>query len=342
MKIVIPDDAPPVYQDHPEAARLRELGELVIYGAKAASEEELIERLQGAAVVINVRSFTEFGERIVAALPDLRLVSVLGTGTDNFDLEGCSRHGVVVTNTPGASTVSVAELTLALMLSVARRVPLVDRKAREGVWHHPWGFELRGKVLGVVGLGLIGQEVARLGKALGMHVIAWSFRDDPARAEALGVERLSLDELMSRADVVSVHVRNSPEARGLIGVREIERMKPSAILINTARAAIVDQEALLAALREGRIAGAGLDVFLQEPLPPDHSWRDLDNVVLTPHVGWVTEEASARLAAMPVENILAYLAGAPRNVVNPRALEHPKQRADPRSRAQQHKESGRG
>lgn len=325
MRIVIPDDFPPVYQGHAELERLRGLGEVAVYGARAATEPELIERLAGATVALNVRAYTVFSERVVAALPELKLVSILGTGTDNCDLDACSRHGVVVTNTPGASTVSVAELTLALMLAVARHVALSDRKVREGIWRHQHGIELRGKTLGVVGLGLIGQEVARLGRALGMRVIAWSFRDDPARAEALGVTRMPLEGLLREADVVSIHVRNSPEASGLIGRREIALMKPSAILINTARAAIVEEEALLEALREGRLAGAGLDVFLEEPLPPESPWLALDNVVLTPHVGWVTHEAAARLAAAPVENIVAYFAGRPTNVVNPAALTHPKQ-----------------
>lgn len=325
MKIVIPDDCPPVYQDHPELTRLRQYGEVEVHGTKAGSDEELIERLRGADLAINVRAYSVFSERVVAALPELRLVSILGTGTDNFDLPACTRHGVVVTNTPGASTVSVAELTMALLLAVARHVALSDRKVREGVWYHQHGVELRGKVLGIVGLGLIGHEVARLAQAFGMRVIAWSYRNDPSRAAALGVEMVALDELLRRSDVVSLHVRSSAESRGLIGRREIGLMKPTAILINTARAAIVDQEALLEALRQGGLAGAGVDVFLEEPLPPDSPWGQLDNVVLTPHVGWVTHEASARLAQAPVDNIVNYLAGRPTNVVNPEALQHPKQ-----------------
>lgn len=326
MKIVIPDDFPPVYQDHPEVERLRQRGEVAIYNTKASSPAELIDRLRGAEVAINVRAYSVFDEPLLAALPELRIVSILGTGTDNFDLPACSRHGVVVTNCPGASTTSVAELTLALLLAAARHVALADRKVREGIWYHEHGFELRGKTLGVVGLGLIGQEVVRLGKALGMRVIAWSFHDDAARQTALGIETVPLDDLLRQADVVSIHLRNSSEARGLIGRREIGLMKPSALLINTARAAIVDQDALLDALREKSIAGAGLDVFLQEPLPADNPWVKLDNVVLSPHVGWVTNEASERLARAPVDNVLSYLDGQPTNVVNPAALEHPKQR----------------
>jgi phosphoglycerate dehydrogenase-like enzyme len=326
MKIVIPDDFPPVYQDHPEVERLRQRGDVAIYSTKAASPAELIDRLRGAEVAINVRAYSVFDEPVLAALPELRIVSILGTGTDNFDLPACSRHGVVVTNCPGASTTSVAELTLALLLAAARHLALADRKVREGIWYHEHGIELRGKILGVVGLGLIGQEVVRLGKALGMRVIGWSFHDDAAREAALGIETVALDDLLRQADVVTIHLRNSSEARGLIGRREIELMKPSALLINTARAAIVDQDALLDALREKRIAGAGLDVFLQEPLPADNPWVKLDNVVLSPHVGWVTNEASERLARAPVDNVLNYLDGHPTNVVNPAALEHPKQR----------------
>jgi D-3-phosphoglycerate dehydrogenase len=323
MRIVIPDDFPPVYQDHPEVERLRQRGEVAVYSTKAGSEAELIDRLRGADIAINVRSYTRFDEQLLTALPDLRMVSILGTGTDNFDLSACTRHGVVVTNTPGASTTSVAELTIALLLATARHVALTDRKVREGIWYHQHGFELRGKTLGVVGLGLIGQEVARLARAFGMEVIAWSFHDDPARAAALGVEMVALDDLLRRSDVVSIHVRNSSEARGMIGSRELGLMKSTAVLINTARAAVVDQDALTEALREKRIAGAGLDVFLQEPLPADNPWVTLDNVVLTPHVGWVTHEASERLARAPVDNIFNYLDGRPTHVVNPAVLKHP-------------------
>jgi D-3-phosphoglycerate dehydrogenase len=322
MRIVIPDDYPPVYAGHPELERLRELGEVIVHGTRAADEAELIARLEGAQVALNVRAYSAFTERVITALPSLRLISILGTGTDNVDLAACDRHGVAVTNTPGASTVSVAELTLALIFAVARRIALVDRKAREGVWHHELGIELRGKTLGVIGLGLIGAEVARLGRAIGMETIAWSYREDPARAAALEATVVPLDELLDRSDVVSVHVRNTPEARGLLGKREIARLKPGAILINTARAAIVDEAALREALAAGRIGGAGLDVFSQEPLPAKNAWSGLDNVVLTPHVGWVTHEASERLAAAPVENIARYLAGRPQNVVNPAALRH--------------------
>jgi D-3-phosphoglycerate dehydrogenase len=325
-KIVIPDDYPPVYQHDPELDRLRALGEVAVYNTRAASESELIDRLRGAAVAINVRSYSAFAERVVGSLPDLRLISILGTGTDNVDLAACDRFGVVVTNTPGASTTSVAELTIGLLLAAARNIALHDRKVRTGEWRHEAGFELRGKTLGVVGLGLIGQEVARLGKALEMRTVGWSFRRNESRAASLGVELVELDDLFREADAVTLHVRSTPESRGLVGRRELRLMKRTAVLVNTARAAVVDRTALLEALSEGWIAGAGLDVFDEEPLPAENPWSRLENVVLSPHVGWVTREASARLAAMPVDNVEAYLAGRPTNVVNPSALDHERQR----------------
>ncbi|MCL5027172.1 MAG: hypothetical protein M1531_11900 [Chloroflexi bacterium] len=326
MKIVIPDDFPPVYEGHPEVERLRQYGEVAVHSSKAASVGELLERLKGAQIVINVRSYTVFDAALFAACPELRLVSILGTGTDNVDMTAASANGVLVTNTPGASTVSVAELTFALMLAAARHIALADRKVREGEWYHALGFELRGKTLGLLGLGTIGQEVARLGQAFGMRVVAWSITHDPERARSLGVDLLDRDEVLRQADIVSLHLRASPQTTGIIGERELGLMKPSAILVNTARGVLVDEAALARALRTGRIAGAGVDAYPQEPLPADSPLRGLDNLVLSPHVGWVTNEASVRLTAMPVDNVAAYIAGKPQYAVNPEALKHPKQK----------------
>ena len=319
-RIVIPDDFPPVYKGHPELERLKALGDVAVYDTKAIDTEELAGRLEHAEVVVNVRAFSRFDRHLLARLPELKLISILGTGTDNVDLDAATDLGVVVANAPGASTTSVAELNFALILAVARAVALSDRKVREGVWHHQHGMELYGKTVGIVGLGLIGSEVARFAQAFGMNAVAWSFSHDPVRADRLGIRLVDLDDLFRISDVVSLHVRNSPEAAGLVGPRQIGLMKRGSILINTARAAVVDEDSLLAALREGRLAGAGLDVFAQEPLPADNPWVQLDNVVLTPHVGWVTHDSSERLMKMPGDNIVAFLEGKPANVVNPEAL----------------------
>jgi D-3-phosphoglycerate dehydrogenase len=249
----------------------------------------------------------------------LRLISILGTGTDNVDLAAAARRDVTVTNTPAVGAASVAELTLGLMLAAVRCIPLSDARVRQGVWQHEEGPELDGKTLGLLGLGAIGSRVARMGIGLGMRVIAWSFTRDPERAAALGVELVAeRDEVFRRSDVLSVHLRNTPEVRGLVGARELSLMKPTAYLINTARGALVDAVALAEALRAGRLAGAGLDVFTEEPLPPERNpFVDVNTVVLTPHLGAVTREANARSRAMPVDNIIAFLEGSPRNVVPP-------------------------
>jgi D-3-phosphoglycerate dehydrogenase len=318
--IVVPDDHPVFYggADQADLRRLAPQGSVRVYSSRFVDRAELFERIAPADVLINVRAYCVLDDEAMARAPELRMISIMGTGTDNVDLDAATRRGIVVTNTPAVGGVSVAELTLGLLLAVARAIPLSDRRLREGLWQHVEGPELYAKTLGLLGLGAIGQHVARLGRGLGMRVIAWSYRQDAARAAACGAELVDRDEVFRQADVVSVHVRNTPEARGLVGARELALMKPSALLINTARAAIVDQEALVEALRAGRIAGAGLDVFLEEPLSPaSNPYTEFDNVVLTPHIGAVTAEANARARKMPVDNILAFFAGTPEHVVNP-------------------------
>ncbi len=318
VRIVVPDDYPPTYggPDQEDLRRLVEYGAVTVHTTRFADRAEFFARIAPAEVVINVRAYSVFDEEALDHAPDLRLISILGTGTDNVDLKAAARRGVTVTNTPGVGAPSVAELALGLMLATARAIPLSDRRLRAGTWQHVEGPELQGKTLGLLGLGAIGQHLARLGRGLGMRVVAWSFREDADRAAACGAALVGRDELFRQADVVSVHLRNSPEARGFVGARELALMKPTALLINTARAAIVDQEALVDALRAGRLGGAGLDVYLQEPLTPEaNPYREFDNVVLLPHVGAVTREANARSRTMPVDNIIAFLAGRPVHVV---------------------------
>jgi D-3-phosphoglycerate dehydrogenase len=323
ITVVVPDDFPPTYADldQPDLARLRPRADVRLYTTRAADRAELFARIAPAEALINVRAYTVLDEEAFAHAPLLRLVSVLGTGTDNVDLAAATRRRIVVTNTPGVGALSVAELALGLILSVARAIPLSEARLRQGVWQHVEGPELYGKTLGLLGLGAIGSRLAELGRCLGMQVVAWSWSQDAARAERLGVRVVERDDVFRLADVVSLHLRNTPEARGFVGARELGLMKPSAILINTARAAIVDQNALVDALHSGRLAGAGIDVHAEEPLPVDRNvFAGLDNVVLTPHIGAVTAEAATRSRAMPVDNILAFLDGRPEHVVNPQAL----------------------
>jgi len=319
MEIVIPDDYPPTYAsvDQVDLQRLAAYGVVKLFTTRAVDRAELFDRIAPADVIINVRAYTALDDEAFEHTPRLKMVSILGTGTDNVDLEAATRRGISVTNTPGVGAPSVAELTLGLMLGLVRAIPLSDARVRQGTWQHVEGPELAGKTLGLLGLGAIGQHVARFGRGLGMHVVAWSFSPDAQRADRLGVQLVERDDVFRRADIVSVHLRNTPEMRGVVGARELSLMKPSAYLINTARGALVDESALAAALRANAIAGAALDVYTEEPLLPERNpFRDLSNVVLTPHIGAVTREANTRSRAMPVDNIIAYLQGHPQHLVN--------------------------
>ncbi len=320
MDIVIPDDSPPTYASLEQAdlRRLAAYGSVRLHTSRAENRDDLFARLANAEIVINVRAYTAFDEELLERANRLKLISILGTGTDNVDLAAAQRRGVTVTNTPAVGAPSVAELTLGLMLATVRAIPLSDGRVRAGAWQHVEGPELEGKTLGVLGLGAIGSRVARMGRGLGMRVVAWSVRPDPQRAHALGVELVERDEVFRQADVLSVHLRNTPEMRGVVGARELALLRPTSYVINTARGALVDSDALAAAIRTGKLAGAGLDVFTEEPLPPErNAFLDLPSVVLTPHLGAVTREANARSRAMPVDNIIAFLEGRPQNVVAP-------------------------
>lgn len=310
-RIVIPDDAPPVMASSAAYRALVDRTAVEHHDTLPAGEARLIERIAGADVVINIRSSTRFTEAVFRQSSSLRLLSLWGTGTDNVDLQAAACHGVTVTNTPGVSALSIAEHALALMLAVARQIPHMDTSIRQGQWPRGQAVQMHGKTLGVVGLGAVGRQFARLGTGIGMRVIAWTMHPNPA----LGFELVSLDELLRSSDVVSLHLRLSPETRGFIGKPEIEKMKPSAILINTARGAIVDEQALLDALTTNRIAGAGLDVFETEPLPQGHPLTRLDNVVLTPHSAGVTPEALEAGLKLSIDNVWNFLDGHPTNVV---------------------------
>lgn len=307
--IVVPDDFPAALAGTGALARLRTLGRVTHYETRPPDAQTLAQRIAGAGVVVNIRAYSKFTADLLSGMPSLRLISVFGTGTDNVDLEACRRHGVAVTNTPGANAVAVAEHTLALMLAAARQVPRLDRETREGKWPRGLSVQLHGKTLGLIGLGAIGQQVARLARGLGMRVVAWTYHPDPALAAELGVDLKAFEEVLAEADVVSVHVRQTPGATGLVGAREMARMKRGAILVNTARGPIVDRAALADALRGGHLAAAGLDVFDVEPVPPDDPLLALPNAILTPHcAGMVPEAIEAGLEAA-VDNVAAFLAG---------------------------------
>ena len=316
VTIVVPDDFPSVFNGTEAHKRAMELGDVAVFKERGADqEEELIRRLGRARVAINIRAHAKFTEPVFRACPTLKLVSVWGTGVDNVDLHAAGRNGVTVCNTPGVNANAVAEHALTLMLAVARRVPALDQAMRGGQWPRELLAQLHGKTLGVFGLGAIGSRVATLGKAIGMNVLAWSARGDEKRAKAAGARPAPKEDILREADVVSLHVRLEPQTRGLLGRKEFALMKPTAILINTGRGALVDREALLAALRERKIQGAGLDVFHEEPLKPDDPILALPNVVLSPHIAGQTPEVIRDGLLRAVQNVENFLKGSPTDLV---------------------------
>ncbi len=314
--IVVPDDFPSVFEGTPAHDRAKKLGDVAVFTERGADrEQELIQRIGRAQVAINIRAHARFTDGVFAACPALELVSVWGTGTDNIDLNAAGMRGVTVCNTPGVNAFAVAEHTLTLMLAVARKIPTLDSEMRQGKWPREMLTQLLGKTLGVFGMGTIGARVVALGKAIGMDVLGWSAREDAGRTRAAGAVPASKEEILARADVVSLHVRLSPETRSFLGRKELALMKPTAILVNTGRGALVDRDALLAALKDRKILGAGLDVFHQEPLAPDDPILSLPNVVCSPHNAGQTPEVIRDGLLRAVENVEHFLRGKPRDLV---------------------------
>ncbi len=320
QKIVVPDDINGAFRSSPSLARLQGAA-VEIHGARPAGEAELVARIRDAHVVLSFRpAFTRFPRSVLDAAKNLRLIAISGTGTEDVDVAEATARGIAVANVVGPSNRAVAEHCLALMLSVARSVPAQDRSIRRGEWQAAQGIELGGKVLGIVGVSGISSELAPLARALGMTVVSWSRNNDPARAAAIGSQAVALDHLLATADVISLHVRLNDTTRHMIGADAFARMKPGAILINTARGGVVDEAALIGALASGKLTGAGLDVFAREPLPKNHPFLTMDNVVMTPVSAWSTADASARMINQSIENVVRFLSGTPINIVNPGAL----------------------
>ena len=317
--IVVPDDFPSVFADSAAHERARRLGEVRVCAERGAEEEaELIRRIGNAPIAINVRAHARFTDAVFQACPKLQMVSIWGTGTDNIDLDAAARRGVTVCNTPGVNAIAVAEHTFALMLAVARKLCRIDREMRAGEWPRDMLTQLHGKTLGVFGMGAIGSRVAALGRAFGMEVLRWSLRRDARRLRAEGVTPGAKEQILRRADAITLHLRPTPETRDFIGREVFALMKPEAILVNTGRGALVDREALVDALTNGRIAGAGLDVFHDEPIKPDDPLLGLPNTVLSPHNAGQTPEVRRDGLLLAIQNVENFLAGRPTHVVTPR------------------------
>ncbi|MDX3071367.1 D-2-hydroxyacid dehydrogenase family protein [Streptomyces sp. MI02-7b] len=276
--------------------------------------DALVAALDGFDVVVAMRERTPFTAERFAALPALRLLVTTGMVNASIDLEAARRHGVTVCGTDSPAH-AAAELTWGLILSLTRHIHQEAAGMRRGEWQHSIGGDLEGRTLGIVGLGRLGARVAAIGTAFGMRVLAWSTHLDPARAAGHGALAVDKEELFSTSDVVSVHYKLSERSTGLVGAGELAWMKPTALLVNTSRGPLVDRPALVAALREGRIAGAALDVYDIEPLPPRDELRTLPNTLLTPHLGYVTEATYDVFYRQAAEDIAAFRDGTPLRVL---------------------------
>ena len=288
--------------------------DVVAFADHLDDEGALAARLADFDIVMAMRERTAFTRTLLGRLPKLRLLITAGMRNASIDVKAAAERGVIVCGTAGLPY-PTSELAWGLILALMRRVPAEDRAVREGRWQTTVGLGLNGKTLGVLGLGTLGSRAARVGSAFEMQVLAWSANLTAERATEVGATLVSKDDLLARSDIVSIHLVLGERTRELIGARELGLMKRTAYLVNTSRGPIVDEAALVRALRDGTIAGAGLDVFDTEPLPKDHPFRSLPNTVISPHLGYVTEETYRIFYGQALEDIQAFLRGEPVRVL---------------------------
>jgi len=314
MRVSILDDYQGVALDMADWSALRSRGvEIAVERHPFVDEDAAVRAMADSEVVAAMRERTAFPKSLLDRLPKLKLLITTGMRNASFDMEALKAKGVTVCGTggPGGGNEDTAELAWGLILGAARRIAEDHALMRQGGWQTRIGHRVAGKTIGCLGLGRLGSAVARVGIAFGMKAIAWSQNLTAEKAAEQGVERVEKDELFRRSDILSVHLVLSPRSRGLVGAREIGLMKPSAILVNTSRGPIVDTEAVIAALKAGKLAYGGFDVYDKEPLPIDHPLRTAPNVILTPHIGYVTDENYRSSYPQIVENIVGFLDGKP-------------------------------
>jgi phosphoglycerate dehydrogenase-like enzyme len=316
MRLAILDDYQNTALEVADWDGLRRSVEIQTFHDTIASEDAVAKRLRDFEIVVAMRERTAFRRSLLERLPKLKLLITTGMVNASIDMKAAGECGIVVSGTSSLRH-PTAELTWGLMLALARNIPREDAGMRKGVWQSTLGIGLHGKVLGILGLGKLGSQVATFGKVFLMDVIAWSENLTVEHANSLGVQRVEKQELFRRSDFLTIHTVLSKRTRGLVGPDDLAAMKSTAYLINTSRGPIVNERALIAALEGRMLAGAALDVYDQEPLPTDHPLRRLENVVLTPHLGYVTEENYRVFYGDAVENVRAFLAGNPIRVLNP-------------------------
>ena len=289
--------------------------EIKVFNTPFKSRDEAVKALRGFAIIVGMRERTPFPRAMIEALPDLKLLITTGAKNNSFDLKAAAERGVTVCGTGGFGSPTTG-VVFGLLLELTRRIGFENARLKTGQpWQVTIGPDLEGMTLGVLGLGKLGQRSAAVAKAFGMNVIAWSQNLTAEKAAAAGATYVSKEDLFAKADAITIHVVLSDRSRGLVGAADLGRMKKTAYLVNTSRGPIIDEAALIAALREKRIAGAGLDVFDIEPLPLDHPYRTMDNVVITPHLGYVSTQNYAKYFPDIVTDIRAFLDGKPVRVI---------------------------
>ena len=320
MRIAVLDDYQTVALTIADWSPLKGRAEVTVFKDHLADDDSLVERLRDFDCILGMRERTAFMRPLLERLPKLKLLLTTGMNNRSYDMKAATDRGIVVCGTDGGS-MPTAELAWGLILGLARKIPQEDRATREGAWQTSLGVGMAGKTLGLLGLGKLGSQMAKIGTAFGMNVIAWSQNLTEERCRAVNATKAaSKDELLSQADVMSIHLVLSDRTRGLIGKREFALMKPTAYLVNTSRGPIIDEAALIEAAKQKRIAGIGLDVYDVEPLAADHPLRNMPGTVITPHLGYVTESNYRDYYGKSVENIVAFLDGKPRRVINPDVL----------------------
>ena len=306
VRVAILDDYQNVALDMSDWSPLKNRAEITVFNDHVAETAQLIERLKPFDVLCVMRERTPLSRKIIERLPNLKLIASTGAGNESIDMDASAEHNVKVVHTGYSSTPTI-EFAWSMILTMARNISVENRSFREGGWQLTLGTQLAGKTLGVLGLGHIGSAVGVIGRAFKMNVVAWSQNLTAERAESKGVQMVDKDTLFSTSDFLSIHVRLSERTRGLVGAAELAKMKPTSRIINTSRSQIIDAAALLTALESRQIAGAAIDVYDTEPLELSHPLRSLDNVLATPHIGYVTREMYQTFYGDTVHNIVEWL-----------------------------------
>ena len=317
FKIAILDDFEKVADTVPAYAKLKARADITLLRERLDSSEKIVQRLRDFDALLLMRERTLFSDKEYSQLPKLKFISQTGRTSVHLDLANATKRGIAISSTPSDTGSTTKELTIGLILALARKIPQVNQRMREESWPALTGMMLEGKTIGVLGLGRIGNEVARIMKAFNTRVLGWSRSLTPERAAQVGAESVPMETLLKESDVVTVHVHFNAQTINLIGDKEIAMMKRGAFLVNTGRGPIINEQAMIKALESGQLGGVGLDVYNKEPLPMDHPLRHFDNAILMSHRGYATVEILSERYEQAITNVLRYLDNEPTPLINP-------------------------